>query len=78
MKFARKINKALTKKVGYKFCLKLLILLQDPYINPPRMPLSGMLPSAASSTPATPTGTRRAHHQQLQLHGLGVDMYGNR
>ena len=49
-------------------------------MNSPRMPLSGMLPSAASSTPATPTGTRRATQPQphMPLAGLGVDVYGNR
>ena len=60
--------------------LLIFSLDQDPYVNTPRMPLSGMLPSA--STPATPTGTRRAHHQQqqqlLHLNGFGVDVYGNR
>ena len=58
-----------------------MLSLQDPYMmSAPRMPLSGMLPSAASSTPATPTGTRRAHqqHGQMPLAGFGVDVYGNR
>jgi len=44
-----------------------LLSLQDPFVpSTPRMPLTGMLPSAISSTPATPTGTRRAHYQQQQ------------
>lgn len=48
-----------------------LLSLQDPYVPPtPKMPLTGMLPSAISSTPATPTGTRRAHYQQLQQQQL--------